>query len=153
MSGGSQSGLIVWGYGTSGRFPVYTASGDWVTISGTITAASAGISSALYNISSVAQTLISLSGAVTVPTYLSYAMLHLSSNMTISSEFAVYHNGSLGGGGYSTKIYSVNMSGHTDAVYTPDSRFTLFSGDAISTFFTNSGSLTVAMRMVLSTTP
>ena len=34
ISGGSESGMIVWGYGTSGQFPVYTASGSWVTISG-----------------------------------------------------------------------------------------------------------------------
>ena len=30
------SGQTVWGYGTSGQFPVYTVSGSWVSISGNI---------------------------------------------------------------------------------------------------------------------
>ena len=36
MSGGSESGMVVWGYGTSGQFPIQTISGSYVSISGVI---------------------------------------------------------------------------------------------------------------------
>jgi hypothetical protein len=150
QSGGSISGQIAWGTGLSGQTCVQTVNGSYVSVSGIV---GQTISSAFYQISSVSQTTIALSGAVTVPTYLSYALLHLNSNMNVSSEFAVYYKGSIGTGAYSSKIYSMNMSGHADVLFTPDPRFTLQSGDAISMFFTNSGSLTVAMQMAYSVSP
>ena len=63
MSGGSESGLIVWGYGTSGQFPVQTTSGSYVSVSGAVSVTGSVQVSGAVQISGTVTANTGLSGA------------------------------------------------------------------------------------------